>query len=295
MTHQKPALGRGLDALLGTDGQLRSEEDARALVGGIFELPIRSILPNPFQPRQEFDAEALESLSISIEQLGIVQPITVRATKGDEFELISGERRLRAAKLAGLTEIPAYIRPAKNAQMLEMALVENVQREELNPIEVALGYQRLVSEYNLTQEEVAKRVGKQRSTITNFLRLLHLPPKIQVGLREGVVTPGHARALLSLPDDRTKQRVFTEIQRDHLNVRETEHRVRSLTKQRKTSRKPPSASALQLKQLEGQLRTSLGTKVAIQRKSGESGQIVIHYFSDEELSRLMELLDQSHD
>ncbi|MCY4000371.1 MAG: ParB/RepB/Spo0J family partition protein [Bacteroidetes bacterium] len=295
MTHQKPALGRGLDALLGTDGQLRSEEDARALVGGIFELPIRSILPNPFQPRQEFDAEALESLSISIEQLGIVQPITVRATKGDEFELISGERRLRAAKLAGLTEIPAYIRPAKNAQMLEMALVENVQREELNPIEVALGYQRLVSEYNLTQEEVAKRVGKQRSTITNFLRLLHLPPKIQVGLREGVVTPGHARALLSLPDDRTKQRVFTEIQRDHLNVRETEHRVRSLTKQRKTSRKPPSASALQLKQLEGQLRTSLGTKVAIQRKSGESGQIVIHYFSDEELSRLIELLDQSHD
>ena len=295
MTQQKPALGRGLDALLGTDGQLRSEEDARALVGGIFELSIHSILPNPFQPRQEFDAQALDSLASSIEQLGIVQPITVRATKGDQFELISGERRLRAAKLAGLSEIPAYIRPAKNAQMLEMAIVENVQREELNPIEVALGYQRLVSEYNLTQEEVAKRVGKQRSTITNFLRLLHLPPKIQVGLREGVVTPGHARALLSLPDDRSKQRVFAEIQRAELNVRETEHRVRVLTKKGNKSKKTPSAAARQIKQLEGQLRKSLGTKVSIQGKSGGSGQIVIHYFSDEELSRLMELLDQPHD
>jgi len=295
MNQQKPALGRGLDALLGTDGQLRSEEDARALVGGIFELPMHSILPNPFQPRQEFHPEALEALASSIEQLGIVQPITVRATKGDEFELISGERRLRAAKLAGLTEIPAYIRPAKNAQMLEMALVENVQREELNPIEVALGYQRLVTEYNLTQEEVAKRVGKQRSTITNFLRLLHLPPKIQVGLREGVLTPGHARALLSLPDDRTKQRVFAEIQRDQLNVRETEHRVWALTKKVKKSKITPSASNLQVKQFEGNLRKCLGTKVNIQMMSKGSGRIVIHYFSDEDLSRLMELLGQPHD
>jgi len=293
VTNQKLALGRGLDALLGTDGQLRSEEDARALVGGIFELPTDSIQPNPFQPRQEFQTEALESLAQSIEQLGIVQPITVRATKGDQFELISGERRLRAAKLVGLKAIPAYIRPAKNAQMLEMALVENVQREELNPIEVALGYQRLVSEYNLSQEEVAKRVGKQRPTITNFLRLLNLPPTIQVGLREGFVTSGHARALLSLPDDRSKHKLFSEIQRNQLSVRETERRVRSLIQNRKNPKKKNPMLALHLKEIEEKLRKHLGTKVSIQQMSKASGRITIHYYTDEDLSRLVDLLDAS--
>ncbi|MCY4170308.1 MAG: ParB/RepB/Spo0J family partition protein [Bacteroidetes bacterium] len=293
MATQKSALGRGLDALLGTDGQLRSEEDARALVGGIFELPIESIHPNPYQPRQEFQAEALESLAQSIEQLGIVQPITVRATKGDQFELISGERRLRAAKLVGLSAIPAYIRPAKNTQMLEMALVENVQRVELNPIEVALGYQRLVNEYHLSQEEVAQRVGKQRPTVTNFLRLLNLPPNIQVGLREGLITTGHARALLSLPDDRSKNKLYSEIQKDQLSVRETERRVQSKTRKPKKPNKKDPSPALHLKEIEGKLRKYLGTKVSIQQMSKASGKIIIEYYTDEDLSRLLDLLHSS--
>ncbi len=291
MTSKRPVLGRGLDALLGTDGQLRSEEDARALVGGVFELSIRSIQPNPFQPRKEFNLEALQALAESIEQLGIIQPITVRATKGDEFELISGERRLRAAKLVGLQEIPAYIRPAKNAQMLEMALVENVQREELNPIEVALGYQRLVDEYGLTQEEVAKRVGKKRSTIANFIRLLHLPPKIQVGLREGVVTPGHARALLTLPDESSRSRVFREIQHEQLSVREVERRVNLLSKQNKKSKPPLVETDVHYKQIENRLRKSLGTKVRVKHGVKGKGFIEIHYYSNEDLSRIIDLFD----
>ncbi len=291
MTSKRPALGRGLDALLGTDGQLRSAEDARALVGGIFELSVRSIQPNPFQPRKEFNPDALQALADSIEQLGIIQPITVRATKGDEFELISGERRLRAAKLVGLQEIPAYIRPAKNARMLEMALVENVQREELNPIEVALGYQRLVDEYGLTQDEVARRVGKKRSTITNFIRLLHLPPKIQVGLREGVVTPGHARALLSLPDEQSRNRIFKETQREQLSVREVEKRVNLLSKQNKKPKISHVKPDAHLTQIENRLRKILGTKVCIKRGARGQGLMEIHYYSDDDLTRIIGLFD----
>lgn len=294
MTKQKTVLGRGLDALLGTDGQLRSEEDARELVGGIFELPVESILANPYQPRQQFNREGLESLAQSIAQLGIIQPITVRATRGDEFELISGERRLRAAKLAGLEKIPVYIRPAKNARMLEMALVENVQREELNPIEVALGYQRLINEYNLTQEQVAQRVGKKRSTITNFLRLLNLPPKVQVGLREGNVTPGHARALLSLPNDRDRNRVFGEIQRENLSVREVERRVDSLSDRTKKITKSSTHSSAFVVEAENMLRKQLGTKVQIKAKARGEGRIEIHYYSEEDLSRITELFERPH-
>lgn len=291
MKKQKNALGRGLEALLGNDGQLRSEEDARELVGGIFNLSLNSIKPNPFQPRKEFNQEALESLAQSIVQLGIIQPITVRATNGNVFELISGERRLKAAKLANLEEIPAYIRPAKHARMLEMALVENVQREELNPIEVALGYQRLVDEYELTQADVAKRVGKQRSTIANFLRLLHLPPKIQVGLREGVVTPGHARALLSLPDDRKREKMYKEIQRNGLSVREVEQRVKRISEKKRTPKKSLEHSTIYDLQVEKRLRKHLGTKVQIKNKSNGSGQIEIHYYSDDDLSRILDLIE----
>ncbi len=291
MTNPKSVLGRGLDAILSNDGQLRSEEHARSLVGGIFDIPIGSIKANPFQPRQEFNEQALDSLSKSIAQLGIIQPITVRAAKGGEFEIISGERRLRAAKLAGMEEIPAYIRPAKDVRMLEMALVENVQREELNPIEVALGYRRLIDEYGLTQEEVAQRVGKNRSTITNFLRLLHLPPKVQIGLREGLVTPGHARALLSLRDDRTINRLFGEIRRKNLSVREVEQRVKLLLQENSKPKPVTSPPNVYFKQFEKQLRTHLGTKVQIIGKTKGDGRIEIHYYSEEDLSRIVELLE----
>ncbi len=291
MSNPNSVLGRGLDAILSNDGQLRSEEDAHSLVGGIFELPVSSIQPNPFQPRHEFNEESLQALSNSIAQLGIIQPITVRATRGDTFELISGERRLRAAKLAGLEEIPAYIRPAKDVRMLEMALVENVQREELNPIEVALGYRRLIEEYGLTQEEVAQRVGKQRSTITNFIRLLHLPPKVQIGLRERMVSPGHARALLSLRDDRTINRLFGEIQRKNLSVRDVEKRVKLLLNPSETTKKTVSPPSVYLTQFENQLRKNLGTKVQIIDKAKGHGRIEIHYYSKDDLSRLIEILE----
>ncbi len=294
MKNQKPALGRGLDALLGADGQLRSREDARALAGGIFDLPIGLIQPNPFQPRQEFSPEALHSLAKSIEQLGIIQPVTVRATKGDAFELISGERRLKAAKLAGLEKIPAYIRPAKDVRILEMALVENVQREDLNPIEVAQGYQRLIEEYNLTQEDVSHRVGKSRPQITNFLRLLHLPSNIQVGIRKRIITPGHARALLALSDDQSKNQLFSEIQREGLSVREVEQRVKNLSKQPKKQKKHPKTDPkVYIIQAENKLRRHLGSKVEIKNTKSGTGQVVIHYYSEEDLTRILDLISHS--
>ena len=290
MSEKKTALGRGLGALLDHEGLLRSKEDAHTLVSGTFALPLSAIKPNPFQPRHDFNPESLDSLAQSISQLGVIQPITVRAIKDEEFELISGERRLRAAKLAGIEKIPAYIRPAKGEQMLEMALVENVQREELNPIDVALGYQRLIDEYELTQEDVARRVGKQRSTIANFLRLLHLPPNIQIGLRENALTPGHARALLALRNEKTQQKLFEEIQRQDLSVREVERRVKL---QQKQTRKPKTTPILRnphVVDVENELRKYLGTKVRVKESTKDRGQIEIHYYSKEDFSRVLDLL-----
>ncbi len=293
MSEKRIALGRGLGALLDDDGHLRSEEDAHTLVSGTFALPLSAIKPNPYQPRQDFKPESLDSLAQSIRQLGVIQPITVRATKDEEFELISGERRLRAAKLAGIEKIPAYIRPAKGEQMLEMALVENVQREELNPIDVALGYRRLIDEYELTQEDVSRKVGKQRSTVANFLRLLHLPPKIQLGLREGILTPGHARALLALPSEKTQQKLFDEIQHQDLSVREVERRVKLQQKKPKKSKKPHTHRKPHVTEVENELRKYLGTKVRVKESPKGKGRIEIHYYSKEDFSRVLELLTGS--
>ena len=242
MATPKSALGKGLSALLpqtsapdddggdetGTRTRLYNFEERRRLAGRVAELEVEAIRPNPYQPRKDFDETALDELSASIRQLGIIQPITVRATGDGRYELISGERRLRASRRAGLKRVPAYVREADTEAMLEMAIVENVQREDLNPVEVAVGYQRLMEEVGLTQEQVADKVGKSRPAIANVLRLLRLPPRVQASLRDGSLSPGHARALVTVDDEPTQIALLRAILDDGLSVREVERRVRAL-------------------------------------------------------------------
>lgn len=321
MASKKAALGRGLKALLPSEdedagttpessgGDLSKsnlyrfeDRDAARLVGRVADVDVDDIRPNPYQPRRDFDEEALDELAASIEQLGIVQPITVRALGEGRFEVISGERRLRAARRAGLERIPAYVREADSEAMLEMALVENVQREELNPVEVAIGYQRLIEECGLTQEQVAEKVGKSRTTVTNFLRLLKLPPRIQAALREGSVSVGHARTLITIDDDALQMRLLKEVQEKDLSVREIEKRVRRWRKKQEASDEAetepaspvsapsPDRDSLQMKQYADRLRSHFSTKIQMQHKADGSGRIEISYYSEEDFERLMELL-----
>jgi ParB family chromosome partitioning protein len=320
MASKKVALGRGLSALLPT-GQQESDapvdasgsetppsklyrfEDRVRLLGRVADLEIEQISPNPYQPRQDFNDEALDELAASIQQLGIIQPITVRAQGGGRFEVISGERRLRAARRAGLRRVPAYVREADTEEMLEMALVENVQREELNPVEVALGYQRLMDECGLTQEQVAERVGKNRTTVANFLRLLKLPPQVQAALRDGSVSVGHARSLINVTDEELQATLLDEIRHNDLSVREIEERVRAWrtrtqiqqpsSPEEASSLEPvalPDRDALQLKAFTKQLRFHFNTQIQIKHKADGSGKIELSYYSEEDLERLMELL-----
>jgi ParB family chromosome partitioning protein len=305
MASKKAALGRGLRAILPSEGA-DDGEDARhvrriRLAGRVAEVDVALVRPNPYQPRKDFNEQALDELAESIRQLGVIQPITVRATE-EGFEIISGERRLRAARRAGLGRVPAYVREADSEGMLEMAIVENIQREELNPIEVAIGYQRLIEECELTQEEVAEKVGKGRATIANYLRLLKLPARIQACLRDGTVSVGHARALINVEDDDVQQRLITEIEDQDLSVRDVERRVKRWRKSRNVSKASetqideekaaPELStrdALQLKDCTTQLRNHLSTQVRIRHRSG-GGQIEIEYYSNEDLERLLELI-----
>ena len=211
MADKRKALGKGLAALLKdprTEIENANQPGAEEVVGSIAEIPVQSVQPNPFQPRTFFDDEALQELADSIQQLGVIQPITVRRLSSDSYELISGERRWRASKLAGLTAIPAYIRLADDQGMLEMALVENIQREELDAVEVALSYQRLMDECSITQEQMSKRVGKKRSTVSNYIRLLKLPPIIQAGIRDRMLSMGHARALVSIESEENQLKMY---------------------------------------------------------------------------------------
>lgn len=289
MASNKPALGRGLAALLQEESPLRSQQQ---LVDSTFEIEIQKIQSNPYQPRLDFDQEALQALAKSIRQLGIIQPLTVRMVAHDSFELISGERRLRAARMAGLDRVPTYVRTANTEEMLEMALVENVQREDLNPVEVALGYQRLVSECGLRQEQVARRVGKTRSAVTNTLRLLRLPPRIQAALRERRLTAGHARALLGLSDEARQLQLMETIQRDRLSVRQVERRVDRLNSGPPPSPpdRPSERSRLELQKYEKNLRARYSTKVRLLHDTSGKGKIELHYYSADELERVLELL-----
>ncbi len=318
MASKKAALGRGLSALL-PSGQKEGEsaldtpptealpsklyrfEERLRWLGRVADLEIDQISPNPYQPRQDFEDEALDQLAASIRQFGIIQPITVRAQSGGRFEVISGERRIRAARRAGLKRIPAYVREADTEAMLEMALVENLQREELNPIEIALGYHRLMEECDLTQEQVADRVGKKRSTVANFLRLLKLPPRVQAALRDRSVMVGHARSLINVIDEEFQLHLLEEIQHKDLSVREVEDRVRAWRTRHKAPRSspskapaapatPPDRDTLQIQELTNRLRFHFSTQIQIKHKADGSGRVELSYYSEDDLERLMELL-----
>ncbi|MDA9642930.1 ParB/RepB/Spo0J family partition protein, partial [bacterium] len=239
-SNKKPALGRGLSALLNDpENSINSAKNINTeeVIGNIIDLPLNKINANPFQPRTYFNEEALKELSTSIKELGIIQPVTVRKVKENLFELVSGERRFKASKMAGLKSIPAYIRLANDQESLEMALVENIQRQDLDPIEIGLSYQRLIEEINLTQDQLSERVGKKRSTITNYMRLLKLDPIIQTGIRDGFVSMGHGRALVNVDNIQTQLDLYKLIVKKGLSVRATEILVRN-TKEAKTYKSP---------------------------------------------------------
>ncbi|SFE67746.1 ParB/RepB/Spo0J family partition protein [Thermoflexibacter ruber] len=295
---KKRAMGRGLDALLSDNRTVLTEEgvskeleELRHLATQFSLIPVDKIEVNPFQPRTNFDIEALKELSESIKVQGIIQPITVRQLDEDTYQLISGERRLKASKMAGLTEIPAYIRTGNDQQMLEMALIENIQREELNPVEVALSYQRLIAECNLKQEELGDRVGKKRTTVNNYLRLLKLPPDIQAGLRDGKVSMGHARALINIDSVDIQLSIYKRIIEEDLSVRKVEDLVRELAdreEKKPNSQKKPADYALL--QLQSKLSSRFGTKVQIKKGADNKGEIKIPFVSEEDLNRILEML-----
>ena len=294
-SNKKRALGRGLSAILESPETDITSKDISGefVVGAIASIPIDLIETNPFQPRDQFEEDSLKELSHSIKEQGIIQPITVRKIGYDKYQLISGERRLRASKLAELTSIPAYIRIANDQQMLEMALVENIQREQLNSIEVAISFQRLLDECNLTQEQLSEKVGKNRTTISNFIRLLKLAPEVQVIIRDGQITMGHARALITIEDPQSQIAITKNIILKDLSVRETEEIVRNLNKQpeKKAVKKVELSETLNASK--NKLSYKLGTKVDLNRNEKGKGSIVISFKTDNELKRILTLLGEN--
>lgn len=293
---KKTGLGKGLRALL--DDSDMPEVDRQQItnenpsLGSISTIKISQIEVNPFQPRTEFDPEALQDLSDSIKLQGLIQPITVRQSGQNSYQLISGERRLRASKLAGLTEIPAYVRTANDQQMLEMALIENIQRENLNAIEVALSFQRMIDECNLKQEELGDRVSKNRSTVTNYLRLLKLPPAIQAAIRDKEISMGHARALISVEDPVKQLYIFQEIVKYGLSVRKVEELVREVQKTGKPSKlQKADGISFQYMKIQDDLASKFSTRVKLKLRDKGAGSIEIAFMSDDDLNRILEMLD----
>ncbi len=292
-------MGRGLSALLKDTGEVNSvrDKDADKLVGSIAEIDLAKIRPNPDQPRTQFNKEALQELAISITELGIIQPITVRKNNGGTYTIISGERRYRAAKLAGLEAIPAYIRLANDQTMLEMALVENIQREELDPVEIALSYQRLIEECDLTQESMSDRVGKKRSTITNYLRLLRLQPIIQAGLRDKMIAMGHARAIVNIEDEDEQLNLYLQIIEKDLSVRQVEEAVRKLREERagmgkrSDHKKDTPTLPPRFVELRKVLSDYLNTDVAVTRNQRGRGKLSINFRNDDDLERILRLIE----
>jgi ParB family chromosome partitioning protein len=295
--NKKRALGRGLSAILESpETDITSKDISGEFVAGaIANIPINLIETNPFQPRDQFEEDRLKELSASIKEQGIIQPITVRKLGYDKYQLISGERRLRASKLAGLFEIPAYIRIANDQQMLELALVENIQREQLNSIEVAISFQRLLDECNLTQEQLSDKVGKNRTTISNYIRLLKLAPEVQVAIRDAQISMGHARALISIEDAETQLAITKNIIKKDLSVRDVEEIVRNLNKQTERKDVKPVELPEPLKQSRNYLTTKFGTKVDLTRNDRGKGSIVIAFKNDNDLNRILTLLGEGND
>ena len=288
-------LGKGLGALLSESSSVVHEINAesvirdRPAIGG--EISISEIEVNPFQPRSYFNEEALNDLAQSIQVQGIIQPITVRKLSKNKYQLISGERRLQASKKAGLEKIPAYIRLADDQQMLEMALIENIQRENLNAIEIALSYQRLLSECDLKQEQLGDRVGKNRSTVTNYLRLLKLPPDIQIGLRDGLLSMGHARSLIAIDDIALQLEMFQKILTEGLSVRKTESVVRRLLNKKPNDKVEDAVMTSEIEKVQRQLSSHFGTMIKIKSKNNAKGEISIPFASFNELNRILDLLE----
>lgn len=294
-------LGRGLNALI--EGSYEKKSDRLGLVphpvNSVGLIPVGHIEANPYQPRTHFDQEALQELAESIKVQGIIQPVTVRQTGTNAYQLISGERRLQASKLAGLDTIPAYIRKADDQQMLEMALIENIQRENLNAIEIALSYQRLVSECNLKQEELGDRVGKNRSTVTNYLRLLKLPPDIQIGLRDTAISMGHARALISVDNAEQQLALFHRIVAEELSVRRVEQLVRAglspsqkpeSGESKKAQDTTPQVPVAELRRTERHLTERFGSRVMVKPGPQGRGEIKIAFDSVEDMQRILHIL-----
>ncbi len=289
---KKQALGRGLSALLKETAEVNSATDKNAdkLVGNIIEIDINSIEVNPYQPRTYFDEEALRELASSIKELGVIQPITVRKLSSDKFQLVSGERRFRASKLIGNKTIPAYIRLANDQEMLEMALVENIQRKNLDPIEVALSYQRLIDEIQLTQEELSTRVGKKRSTVTNYLRLLKLDPIIQTGMRDGFISMGHGRALINVDSTTDQLTIYEKIVRDKLSVRQTEELVKNLKAGTVTKATKKKVLPSYISESVKDISDYLGHKIDVTVNNRGKGKISIPFHSEEDFNRIKNLL-----
>ncbi|APU69386.1 MAG: ParB/RepB/Spo0J family partition protein [Christiangramia sp.] len=291
---KKQALGRGLSALLkDPDNDIKSAEDKNAdkLVGHIVELDLSSIEVNPFQPRTSFNEDSLKELASSIKELGVIQPITVRKLDFGKYQLVSGERRFRASKLVGLETIPAYIRIANDQESLEMALVENIQRQDLDPIEIALSYQRLIDEIQLTQEQLSERIGKNRSTIANYLRLLKLDPIIQTGMRDGFLSMGHGRTLINIDDPQKQLEIYEKILQKSLSVRETEKLVRELNNPGQASKSEAKTSVSQTyKKGIKEFSQYLGTKVDVKVTKKGSGKLTIPFSSEEDFIRLQKLI-----
>ena len=291
MVSKKNALGKGLSALLEnskTDITSTADNTKDEVVGSISRISINHITPNPFQPRLDFEKEPLLELAESIKEHGIIQPITVRKIGRNEFQIISGERRFQAAKLALIGELPCFIRIADDQQMLEMAIVENIQRKDLNAMEIALSYQRLIDECNLSQEDLGKKVSKNRSTVANYLRLLKLPLEVQKALRDDKISMGHARALLALPTEKEMINTLEEILADNLSVRAVENkRKESLQK----SNSPVALTRYELR-MQNNIAYQLNSKVSIKKKNSGKGQIVISFNNQDDLNRILDNFDQ---
>jgi ParB family chromosome partitioning protein len=288
----KNVLGRGLSALI--EAAETDTMPKKSALGGA-EVSLQLIDTNPFQPRTVFDQDALEELAASIKVVGVIQPITVREMENGRYQLITGERRFRAARLAGLRQIPAYIRTADDQGMLEMALVENIQREDLNAVDIAISYQRLVEECSLTQENLGLRVGKKRATVANYLRLLKLPAEIQIGIRDNRISMGHARALVAIDDPHTQLKLFYKIIEEELSVRKTEELSQKLEKEavKQTRPDPVEKDGQQpYEELRNQLCGFFDTKVSFQHSNNGSGKIIIPFRSDDELERIIGIFDR---
>ncbi|MDA9311617.1 ParB/RepB/Spo0J family partition protein [Polaribacter sp.] len=288
---RKQALGRGLSALLKEPSEMISTSDKNTdtIVGSIVEIELDLITVNPFQPRTYFDEESLGELASSIKELGVIQPITVRKLEGNTFQLVSGERRFRASKLIGNKTVPAYIRLANDQEMLEMALVENIQRKNLDPIEVALSYQRLIDEIQLTQEALSTRVGKKRSTVTNYLRLLKLDPILQTGMRDGFISMGHGRAIINIENTEDQLKIYEKIIREKLSVRQTEELVKNLKSTVISKTKKKEAPSF-IKENIQEINNFFGNKVAITVGTNGKGKLTIPFDSEEDFNRIKNLL-----